>query len=90
MPSETPQARTAAPRASAATTAQPPRRPGLVLAVIAMAQLMVVLDLTIVVVALPHMQAALGFSGTNGRQAPPGRWPARRAARRARTRAARR
>ena len=35
------------------------------LAVIATAQLMVVLDLTIVVVALPHIQAALGFSGTN-------------------------
>ena len=26
---------------------------------------MVVLDLTIVVVALPHIQAALGFSGSN-------------------------
>jgi MFS family permease len=36
-----------------------------VLAVIATAQLMVVLDLTIVVVALPHIQAALGFSGSN-------------------------
>ena len=35
------------------------------LAVIATAQLMVVLDLTIVVVALPHIQAALGFSGSN-------------------------
>ena len=33
------------------------------LAVIATAQLMVVLDLTIVVVALPHIQAALGFPG---------------------------
>ena len=44
-------------------TAQPPRRPGLVLAVIATAQLMVVLDLTIVVVALPHIQQALGFPG---------------------------
>jgi len=65
VPSETPQARTIVPRAPAATTAQPPRRPGLVLAVIATAQLMVVLDLTIVVVALPHIQASLGFSGTN-------------------------
>jgi len=36
-----------------------------VLAVIATAQLVVVLDLTIVVVALPHIQAALGFSGSN-------------------------
>ena len=35
------------------------------LAVIATAQLMVVLDLTIVVVALPRIQAALGFSGSN-------------------------
>jgi EmrB/QacA subfamily drug resistance transporter len=38
---------------------------GLALAVIAMAQLMVVLDLTIVVVALPHIQQALGFSGSS-------------------------
>ncbi|HYB16146.1 MAG TPA: MFS transporter, partial [Streptosporangiaceae bacterium] len=43
----------------------PPRRLGLALAVIATAQLMVVLDATIVNVALPHIQAALGFSGTN-------------------------
>jgi len=41
------------------------RRPGLALAVIATAQLMIVLDLTIVIVALPHIQAALGFSGSN-------------------------
>jgi MFS family permease len=44
--------------------AAPPRRPGLALAVIATAQLMVVLDATIVNVALPHIQRALGFSGT--------------------------
>ena len=37
--------------------------PGLALAVIATAQLMVVLDATIVNVALPHIQRALGFSG---------------------------
>jgi EmrB/QacA subfamily drug resistance transporter len=42
----------------------PPRRLGLALAVIATAQLMVVLDATIVNVALPHIQTALGFSGT--------------------------
>ena len=42
-----------------------PRRLGLALAVIATAQLMVVLDATIVNVALPHIQTALGFSGTN-------------------------
>ncbi len=39
-------------------------RLGLALIVIAAAQLMVVLDATIVTVALPHIQAALGFSGT--------------------------
>jgi EmrB/QacA subfamily drug resistance transporter len=43
----------------------PPRRLGLALAVIATAQLMIVLDATIVNVALPHIQTALGFSGTN-------------------------
>lgn len=39
-------------------------RPGLVLAVILIAQLMVVLDMSIVNVALPDMQTALGFSPT--------------------------
>jgi EmrB/QacA subfamily drug resistance transporter len=42
-----------------------PRRLGLALLVIAAAQLMVVLDATIVNVALPHIQDALHFSGTN-------------------------
>ena len=37
---------------------------GMALAVIAAAQLMVVLDATIVNIALPHIQRALGFSGT--------------------------
>src|SRR5262247_1844011 len=41
-----------------------PRRLGLALLVIAAAQLMVVLDATIVNVALPHIQRALGFSGS--------------------------
>jgi len=41
-----------------------PRRLGLALVVIAAAQLMIVLDATIVNVALPHIQRALGFSGT--------------------------
>jgi EmrB/QacA subfamily drug resistance transporter len=45
--------------------AERPRRLGLALAVIATAQLMVVLDATIVNVALPHIQNALHFSGTN-------------------------
>ena len=47
------------------TSGAPTRRLGLALAVIAAAQLMVVLDATIVNVALPHIQTALGFSGTN-------------------------
>jgi EmrB/QacA subfamily drug resistance transporter len=41
------------------------RRLGLALVVIATAQLMVVLDATIVNMALPTIQRALGFSGTN-------------------------
>ncbi len=45
-----------------ASTAQ--RHLGLALVVIAAAQLMVVLDATIVNVALPHIQGALGFSGS--------------------------
>jgi EmrB/QacA subfamily drug resistance transporter len=44
---------------------EPRRRLGLALAVIATAQLMVVLDMSIVNVALPHIQGALHFSGTN-------------------------
>ena len=51
--------------AGSATQAPSPRRLGLALAVIATAQLMVVLDATIVNVALPHIQDALHFSGTN-------------------------
>jgi len=50
--------------ASPATAAGGGRRLGLALLVIATAQLMVVLDATIVNVALPHVQGALGFSGT--------------------------
>jgi EmrB/QacA subfamily drug resistance transporter len=56
----------AASRAAVSSrTEAPPRRLGLALAVIATAQLMIVLDATIVNVALPHIQRALGFSGTN-------------------------
>ena len=59
------QAAAAAP--SPAAPAQPatrvPRHLGLALVVIAAAQLMIVLDATIVNVALPHIQRALGFSG---------------------------
>jgi len=51
--------------ASLGTGSAAPRRLGLALAVIATAQLMIVLDATIVNVALPHIQTALGFSGTN-------------------------
>ena len=67
MPTTPPEPRItpgAAPAAQAAP-AQAPRRLGLALAVIATAQLMVVLDVTIVNVALPHVQRALGFSGSN-------------------------
>jgi EmrB/QacA subfamily drug resistance transporter len=45
------------------TTTKSPRL-GVALLVIATAQLMIVLDATIVNVALPHIQASLGFSGT--------------------------
>jgi EmrB/QacA subfamily drug resistance transporter len=55
----------AAASPAAASPGSPPRRLGLALTVIAAAQLMVVLDATIVNVALPHIQTALGFSGTN-------------------------
>jgi EmrB/QacA subfamily drug resistance transporter len=55
----------AAKHAATPSSQQAPRRLGLALAVIATAQLMVVLDATIVNVALPHIQAALGFSGSN-------------------------
>jgi EmrB/QacA subfamily drug resistance transporter len=40
------------------------RHPGVALLVIATAQLMVVLDATIVIIAQPHIQQALGFSGS--------------------------
>ena len=53
--------RTAAP---GTTAGGGDRRLGLALLVIATAQLMVVLDATIVNVALPHVQRALGFSGS--------------------------
>src|SRR5262249_59390939 len=54
-------ARAAAPGGAAAGG---PRRLGLALLVLASAQLMVVLDATIVNVALPHIARALGFSGS--------------------------
>ena len=55
----------AAASGAATSAGNPPRRLGLALAVIATAQLMVVLDATIVNVALPHIQNALHFSGSN-------------------------
>ena len=54
--------RTVAPRTAGAGATSP--RLGLALLVIATAQLMVLLDATIVNVALPHIQRALGFSGS--------------------------
>jgi EmrB/QacA subfamily drug resistance transporter len=49
---------------ASATAGGGSRRLGVALLVIATAQLMVVLDATIVNVALPHIQQALGFSGS--------------------------
>ena len=56
--------RDAAPDASQAGAGPRGRHLGLALLVIATAQLMVVLDSTVVNVALPHIQRALGFSGS--------------------------
>ncbi|MGD6742741.1 MFS transporter [Streptomyces sp. BH106] len=53
-----------APPSKPRATARPPR-PGIALAVIAACQLMVVLDATIVNIALPHIQTELGFSTNN-------------------------
>jgi EmrB/QacA subfamily drug resistance transporter len=50
--------------AGGTTASDGQRRLGLALLVLATAQLMVVLDATIVNVALPHIQRALGFSGS--------------------------
>ena len=52
------------PRHPLPSASREPRRLGLALVVIAAAQLMIVLDATIVNVALPHIQRALGFSGS--------------------------
>jgi len=52
-------------RSSGHQTPRPSRSLGLALAVIAVAQLMVVLDVAIVNVALPSIQRALHFSATN-------------------------
>jgi MFS family permease len=65
VPTQTPGTGAVAAERGVAPAAEAPRRLGLALAVIATAELMVVLDLTIVTVALPHIQAALGFSGSN-------------------------
>jgi EmrB/QacA subfamily drug resistance transporter len=59
-----PQSVTGRAASPAVTAGGGSRRLGLALLVIATAQLMVVLDATIVNVALPHIQQALGFSGT--------------------------
>ncbi|MFF0450556.1 MFS transporter [Streptomyces sp. NPDC004609] len=57
----------ATPRSSSATTGAPARSGdgnGIALLVIASCQLMVVLDITIVNIALPHIQSGLNFSTT--------------------------
>jgi EmrB/QacA subfamily drug resistance transporter len=59
-----PQSETWRAASPAATAGGGNRRLGLALLVIATAQLMVVLDGTIVNIALPHIQRALGFSGS--------------------------
>ena len=67
----------ASPATVTPSSGAPTRRLGLALAVIATAQLMVVLDATIVNVALPHIQTALGFSGSRtwSGSSTPTRWP---------------
>ena len=55
---------TPAPAQAGQAGAQPRQRLGLALLVIVMAQLMVVLDSTIVMTALPRIQHALAFSGS--------------------------
>ena len=65
MSARTSAAPATAPGRAPSKTSPPGRRLGLALVVIATAQLMVVLDATIVNVALPHIQRALGFSGAN-------------------------
>jgi EmrB/QacA subfamily drug resistance transporter len=62
--SETRSKTTRIARPADGTTGGGGQRPGLALLVLATAQLMVVLDATIVNVALPHIQRALGFSGS--------------------------
>ena len=47
---------------SGTSTGTPARRPGVVLAVILITQLMVILDGTVVNIAMPHIQQALDFS----------------------------
>jgi EmrB/QacA subfamily drug resistance transporter len=66
VPSRAPAAPSAAADAALDAVGSPARdrRLGLALLVIATAQLMVVLDATVVNVALPHIQRALGFSGS--------------------------
>src|ERR1700685_284383 len=61
---EPPTAAVVADGSAATGSPSAPRFLGLALVVLAAAQLMVVLDATIVNVALPHIQHALGFSGS--------------------------
>src|SRR5215475_5620861 len=63
-PAETGHTTTRAAALSGVAAGGPRPGPGLALLVLASAQLMVVLDATIVNVALPHIQRALGFSGS--------------------------
>ena len=56
---------TALPRVPVGGAARRGHHPGAALGVIVGAQLMIVLDATIVNIALPHIQTALGFSATS-------------------------
>ena len=73
---------THAPMQSRSTTIPTPTRPWAAVVVIAVAQLMIALDATVVNIALPSAQQALGFSDENrqwvitaeGRANAIGRW----------------
>jgi len=58
-------ATTSGPPPEGTGAGSPPRKLGLALVLISAAQLMVVLDATVVNIALPHIQADLGFSDSN-------------------------
>src|ERR1700689_2847529 len=60
VPGKTGRLATSRPRRS-----KPSGRPGIALAIMLSAQLMIILDMTVVNIALPHIQSGLHFSATN-------------------------